>query len=172
MCKQYFLMGLISCLLVSCQLTKRPFAFFKKSATVGIFYSDNEIDNLIETAKNYQGIKYKNGGTDETGMDCSGLLFRVYADQNFMIPRPTYQQALFGLPVSIDNIQKGDWIFFKTNVAKSINHVGLVTKIVNSKEVYFFHSSTSKGVREDNLYTKYWFTAFEKVIRPYKNNSN
>lgn len=163
---------LFACLLVSCQLTKNSFRYFKKNTLVITNYSIKEIDALIETAKNYHGVIYRNGGTDEKGMDCSGLLFRVYSDQNFMIPRPTYQQELFGLPVSIDNIQKGDWVFFKTNGSKTINHVGLITKIVNQKEVYFIHASTSKGVREDNLFAKYWFTSFEKVIRPYKNNSN
>lgn len=149
-------------------MTRKTITFFRKSNPEFTNYSMREIDNLIESAKNYQGITYRNGGTDEKGMDCSGLLFRVYSDQNFMIPRPTYQQELFGLPVSIDKIQKGDWVFFKTNGSKSINHVGLITNIVNPKEVYFIHASTSKGVREDNIYSKYWFASFEKVIRPYK----
>ena len=105
-------------------------------------------------------------------MDCSGLLFRVYSDQNYIIPRVTTQQAEFGLPVSMDVIAQGDWLFFKTSGSENINHVGLVTKVQGPNEVLFIHSSTSKGVREDNLYNNYWFKAFQKVIRPYKNNSN
>ncbi len=135
-------------------------------------YTNREILNLIETAKTYQGVVYRFGGTDEQGMDCSGLLFRVYSDQNFTIPRVSTQQAEFGLPVSLDAISQGDWLFFKTNGSENINHVGLVTKVQGPKEVLFIHSSTSKGVREDNLYNNYWFKAFQKVIRPYKNNSN
>lgn len=135
-------------------------------------FTDKEISNLIDAAKDYKGVPYKIGGTDESGMDCSGLLFRVYADQNYMIPRPSYQQALFGLPVSIDAIKVGDWIFFKTNGSLNINHVGLVTNVLSTKDVRFIHASTSKGVREDNLFSKYWFNVFVKVIRPYKNNSN
>jgi cell wall-associated NlpC family hydrolase len=135
-------------------------------------FSDKEIFNLIEAAQGYKGVVYKFGGTDEIGMDCSGLLFRIYSDYNYLIPRSSNQQALFGLPVSMDAIQAGDWIFFKTNGSASINHVGLVTKVIYPNEVFFIHASTSKGVREDNLFSKYWFDAFDKVIRPYKNISN
>jgi cell wall-associated NlpC family hydrolase len=84
----------------------------------------------------------------------------------------TTQQAEFGLPVSMEVIAQGDWLFFKTSGSENINHVGLVTKVQGPKEVLFIHSSTTKGVREDNLYNNYWLKAFQKVIRPYKNNSN
>ncbi len=135
-------------------------------------FTNREIDNLVEVAKSYQGVEYRYGGSDVEGMDCSGLLFRVYSDQNYIIPRVTTQQAEFGLPVSMEVIAQGDWLFFKTSGSENINHVGLVTKVQGPKDVLFIHSSTSKGVREDNLYNNYWFKAFQKVIRPYKNNSN
>lgn len=157
----------------SCQLVRRVGSnIFNQQHSVDANYTEKEIDKLIESARFYNGVIYKNGGADETGMDCSGLLFRVYTDQNFMIPRPSYQQAMFGLPISIDAIIEGDWIFFKTNGSKTINHVGLVTKVKKPEVVLFIHASTSKGVREDNLYAKYWLNNFDKVIRPYKNNSN
>jgi cell wall-associated NlpC family hydrolase len=157
----------------SCQLIRRVGArLFIPKQQVDANYTTKEIEKLIESAQFYKGVVYKNGGSDESGMDCSGLLFRVYTDQNFLIPRPSYQQAMFGLPVSINSILVGDWIFFKTNGSKTINHVGLVTKVNHAQEVLFIHASTSKGVREDNLFSKYWFNSFDKVIRPYKNNSN
>ncbi len=154
-----------SCRLVS-RLNTRLFGQYTSQ------YSNQDVENLLETAKTYQGVAYRPGGADVQGMDCSGLLFRIYSDQNYLIPRVTIQQAAFGLPVSIDRIAKGDWVFFKTNGSGNINHVGLVTKVEGPKQVLFMHASTSKGVREDNLFSNYWFKAFEKVIRPYKNNSN
>ncbi len=157
----------------SCQLIRQARqSIFNRNSNVASNFSEREISNLIDAAKDYKGVVYKSGGTDVTGMDCSGLLYRVYADQNYLIPRPSYQQALFGLPVGLDSIKNGDWIFFKTNGSSNINHVGLVTKVISPKEVLFIHASTSKGVREDNLFSIYWFNVFVKVIRPYKNNSN
>lgn len=132
----------------------------------------NEINSLNEYAKSFQGVAYKNGGVDRSGMDCSGLLFRIYADSKYLIPRLTHQQASYGIDQTLNSINVGDWVFFKTNRSSIINHVGLVTKVVRKNEVIFIHSSTSKGVREDNLFAKYWFDSFVKVIRPYKNISN
>ena len=156
----------------SCQLTRRVGNLFSANHGVEAIYSSKEINNLIETAFDYQGVPYRNGGTDEKGMDCSGFLFRVYADNNLLIPRPTSQQALFGASVELADIREGDWLFFKTNGAATINHVGLVTKIKSADAVYFIHASTSKGVREDLLQSKYWLKAYVKSLRPYKNNSN
>jgi cell wall-associated NlpC family hydrolase len=159
-------------LVASCQLTRRVSHLFSNNSANISNYSNKEIDNLIETAFDYQGVPYRNGGTDEMGMDCSGFLYRVYADNNLLIPRPTVQQVLFGMPVSLIDTQVGDWVFFKTNGAATINHVGLVTKIKSADAIYFIHASTSKGVREDLLQSKYWMKAYVKSLRPYKNNSN
>lgn len=159
-------------MLESCQLTRRVGHFFSANHGVEAIYSAKEISNLIETAFLYQGVPYRNGGTDENGMDCSGFLFRVYADNNLLIPRPTSQQVLFGASVDLNDIRLGDWLFFKTNNARTINHVGLVTKIKSADAIYFIHASTSKGVREDILQNKYWMKAYVKSLRPYKNNSN
>jgi cell wall-associated NlpC family hydrolase len=159
-------------ILESCQLTRRVGHLFSAKEGVETIYSSKEINNLVETAFHYQGVPYRNGGTNEKGMDCSGLLYRVYADNNLMIPRPTFQQALFGAPVAVADIRVGDWLFFKTNNASNINHVGLVTKIKSHDTIYFIHASTSKGVREDILQNKYWMKAYVKSLRPYKNNSN
>ncbi len=154
----------------SCRLISRINHTFSKKVVSS--YSDREIENLLLAAQSYQGVTYRLGGIDEKGMDCSGLLFRIYSDENYIIPRVTSQQAEFGLPISLDAIQKGDWLFFRTNGSENTNHVGLVTKVQGSRDVSFIHASTSKGVREDNLFSNYWFNVFEKVIRPYKNNSN
>jgi cell wall-associated NlpC family hydrolase len=81
-------------------------------------------------------------------------------------------QSQFGLPVSKNNIQRGDWVLFKTNGSLSINHIGLVLRVNGDHDVQFLHASTSRGVRSDQLYTNYWLKAYVKAIRPYKNNIN
>ena len=172
MFKRFLFVVGITILVSSCQLTRRINHLFSENSASTSSYSHKEINNLSETAFEYQGVPYKNGGTDEKGMDCSGYLFRIYADNNLLIPRPTVQQVLFGRPIGLQDTQVGDWVFFKTNDATTINHVGLVTKIKSEGAIYFIHASTSKGVREDLLQSKYWFKAYVKSLRPYKNNSN
>ncbi|RVU26759.1 NlpC/P60 family protein [Sandaracinomonas limnophila] len=132
-------------------------------------YSFREINSIIDRLKTFTGVPYKTGGIDENGMDCSGLLYTSYKLEGFEIPRLSKDQSNFGLPVSIDQITIGDWIFFKTNGSTIINHAGIVTKNKGGFDITFIHSSTSKGVREDNLTNKFWNKSFVKVIRPFKN---
>jgi len=114
----------------------------------------------------YLGVPYRIGGTDKNGLDCSGLLFAMYESNSFQIPRTTSQQLEFGFPVSVNQIQRGDWVFF-SNQSGIINHVGIVSNI-KKDSILFLHASTSKGVREDELLKGYWYNSFVKVIRPFK----
>ncbi|MCZ2474148.1 C40 family peptidase [Aquirufa ecclesiirivi] len=157
-------------LVSSCSVWKKTIRFLGlANPPIEANYTIREIDQLIHSGLSYQGVPYRTGGIDRKGMDCSGLLFRMYADQHFQIPRLSKDQAQFGLPISIQEAQVGDWIFFATSQTKVINHSGIISRIKSANEVYFLHSSTSKGVREDNLYTKYWLGSFVKLIRPFKN---
>jgi cell wall-associated NlpC family hydrolase len=159
-------------LFVGCQSIRNVRSFFESNSSLAGQFTTNEIDELVKSAIRYQGVPYAGGGSNENGMDCSGLLFRVYVDNNYSIPRSSVQQALFGLSIPMNKIQKGDWLFFRTNGSSSINHIGLVIQVNGDQDVQFMHSSTSKGVRSDQFYANYWFKAFDKAIRPFKNNSN
>jgi probable lipoprotein NlpC len=132
-------------------------------------YNQRTISEVISLARSYTGVPYRSGGTDGNGMDCSGLLFCVYSQVGFKIPRISWQQAEVGQEISIDEIRSGDWVFFVTNKGgtSSINHAGLVTEKRSNKEVIFIHSSSSKGIKEDNLFSKYWMSCFAKASRPF-----
>lgn len=130
-------------------------------------FSNQENEAIIEASKQFIGIPYRNGGTDLDGMDCSGFLFSLYAGNSFLIPRTTGLQVEFGYVVEKSLIEKGDWVFFKTNGSTQINHVGLVTQI-NPNKVIFIHASSSKGIREDDLNQSYWAQSFVQALRPFK----
>lgn len=123
---------------------------------------------VIKTSKKMIGVPYKWGGEDPSGMDCSGLLFYSYGQYNFQIPRVTSQQANFGKSLPIRRAKIGDWIMFATEGSKSINHVGIVVDKLEKKNLDFIHSSSSKGVRIDNITNSYWNKAYVKVVRPTK----
>ena len=132
-------------------------------------YNSRTIDGMISLARSYTGVPYRLGGTDGNGMDCSGLLYCVYGQYGFKIPRISWQQSEIGREISIDDLRVGDWVFFVTNKGGTshINHAGLVTECRNDKEVLFIHSSSSKGIKEDNLFSKYWMSCFAKATRPF-----
>jgi len=122
------------------------------------------VNNLIEKATDNIGVRYKAGGTTKSGFDCSGLVYTTFESENIKLPRPSYEQAKVGKIIKFSDAQKGDLIFFKTNGSKQINHVGLITE-VNSNEIKFVHSSTSKGVIISSTKEPYYQNSFVQVNR-------
>jgi probable lipoprotein NlpC len=162
MFKRLLIFSLLLLFMDSCSFVKR---IFHRSGSS--YYSTSEIKSIIKVAKKFKGVPYRTGGNNEKGMDCSGLLYRAYAENDFSIPRISSDQAKFGEEVKLKNVQLGDWVFFATGKIGLINHVGLVTK--DRPSISFIHASTSYGVREDNLFQKFWLDRIVKIIRPYKN---
>jgi probable lipoprotein NlpC len=121
-------------------------------------------NKIIESARNYTGVPYKIGGNDFKGIDCSGLLCNVFKENGVTLPRISWQQSEVFPAIRIEDVRKGDLVFFVTG-GKFISHAGIITEIKSKEEIMFIHASSSKGVREDNLYTKYWWERLAKVTR-------
>ena len=111
-------------------------------------YNARTIDEIVTLARSFKGVPYRSGGTDGKGMDCSGLLYCVYGQYGFKIPRISWQQSEVGSEISIDELRAGDWVFFVTNKGGtgSINHTGIITEFRNKKEVLFIHSSSTSNI--------------------------
>lgn len=125
---------------------------------------NSKVDQIIETALNYTGVRYKYGGETKKGMDCSGLIFVALTTNDISFPRVSYQMANEGKRIKIKEVQKGDLLFFKTSKrGKNINHVGLVVSV--DDEIKFIHSTTSRGVIVSSLGEGYWNSAFVKATR-------
>lgn len=123
------------------------------------------INNIIDNAKDYIGVKYKTGGTTKSGMDCSGLVSTAFAEEDINLPRISRDMALEGEWVDLKDVREGDLVFFATRKnSRVINHVGIVT---DSRVGYvkFIHSTTSLGVIESELSEKYWYFAFVQARR-------
>ena len=162
MYKRLFIFGLVIVFLDSCSFVKRMFHRPGSS-----YYSSTEIKNIIKEAKRFKGVPYRTGGMDKKGMDCSGLLFKAYASNNFSIPRVSSDQVKFGEEIRLKDVQLGDWVFFATGQVGLISHVGLIIK--EKPDIVFIHASTKNGVREDRLSQKYYKDRLVKIIRPFKN---
>jgi len=129
-----------------------------------------EIPKIVEVARTYSGTPYRSGGNDKNGIDCSGLICSVYSEIGVKVPRISWQQSEFGSEVSdIQSIKPGDWVFFVPEAGKEgyVSHAGIVTDVRNNEEIIFIHASTSRGVREDNLFSTYFKGRFVKAMRPF-----
>ncbi len=122
-------------------------------------------DRIINTALSYSGVKYKYGGTSVKGMDCSGLLYVSFAEHEIDLPRTSHLMADEGKRIRIEEVTKGDLLFFKTSSrGKRINHVGLVVS-VKDNDIRFIHATTSRGVVVSSLREGFWNYAFVKATR-------
>jgi probable lipoprotein NlpC len=129
-------------------------------------FDNKSVRDIINTARDYTGTPYKYGGTSRSGMDCSGLVTVAFNSANLKLPRVSADMAKVGREVSMRDLRQGDLVFFITGKEDKISHVGIVTEVKSKNEIYFIHAADS-GVKEDNLFTKYYQKTFAKAMRPF-----
>ncbi|MCX7715685.1 MAG: SH3 domain-containing protein [Clostridia bacterium] len=78
---------------------------------------------LVSQAEKYIGVKYVYGGSSPSGFDCSGLVQYACRQVGISVGRSSRDQFNDGVPVSRDDLQPGDLVFFAKN--GSISHVGI-----------------------------------------------
>jgi len=143
------------------------FVFYACSSSKKTIYNSKKritkADRIIASALQFKGVKYKFGGATRKGMDCSGLVYVAFGEENIQLPRISRNMAKKGRKIALSKVTKGDLVFFKiSRNSNQINHVGLVTAIRNG-QVFFIHSTTSKGVIVSSLSEKYWKNNFVKA---------
>lgn len=124
-----------------------------------------QAEYIIDYAKKFEGVRYKWGGTTESGMDCSGLVFESFRANDIVLPRISRDMAKKGDKIQLKKVLKGDLLFFKTgNRRNTINHVGLIVDI-RDNDIKFIHATSSKGVIISGLNETYWLKAFYEARR-------
>lgn len=125
--------------------------------------NSNKQDKVVDVALSYLGVPYKYGGTNKRGMDCSGLIFTSYQTVGKQVPRTSRDLASKGRHISLRKVNPGDILCFSAKRTGRIDHVGMVTD-VRGTLIKFVHSTSSRGVRVDNLDDKYWNARFVKAV--------
>jgi cell wall-associated NlpC family hydrolase len=75
---------------------------------------------VVGVALGEVGTPYVWGGASPGGFDCSGLVMWAYAQVGVSLPHSTYALYAMGVPVSQDQLQPGDLVFFD-----GVGHVGI-----------------------------------------------
>ena len=82
-------------------------------------------DDIVARARTYLGVPYVFAGTDRSGIDCSGLVQRVYKDLGISLPRLSWDQAKQGTEVpSLAQARPGDVLAFGDPVHHVAVYVG------------------------------------------------
>ncbi len=79
-----------------------------------------EYGGVVGVAMQYLGVPYVWGGMGPEGFDCSGLISYVYAQVGVSLPHHAASQFNYGTPVSRDQLQPGDLVFFD-----GLGHAGI-----------------------------------------------
>jgi lipoprotein Spr len=115
---------------------------------------------LYQFVDEWIGVPYKYGGKTKDGIDCSdftSVLCKTVYNKTVEVPATKIYSVC--KPISMNEIQEGDLIFFKIESEK-ISHVGVYLQ--NNK---FIHASTKKGVIINDLNEAYYKKYFYKAAR-------
>jgi len=129
--------------------------------------SSIEKQTLIQDAKYFKGGKYVWGGTSPDGFDCSGYVQYLYRKHHIILPRTALAQSNMGQEVRLNELQKGDLLFFLTDKSRGIpiTHVGIY--LGNGE---FIHAaSKKKGIIISPLFSGHYadtFVSARRVINP------
>lgn len=132
-----------------------------------LFMSENSFalpDLIISTAVDHIGTRYRMGGTSASGFDCSGLVYVSFREHNVSLPRSSFEMSKYGQKIKDSEAQRGDLIFFSTGRSKRVNHVGIVTEVLED-EIKFVHASVQLGVIVSSTKEPYYKKSYVKVAR-------
>lgn len=118
---------------------------------------------VVNTAYDYLGSRYRYGSTGPRSFDCSGLVYFIYNQHDVSLGRTTSQQAQSGRRISVKQAAPGDLVFF--GKGRKMQHVGVVVSHQNGK-LKMIHSSTSRGVVVEEVYSSpYWSQRLKFAVR-------
>lgn len=108
---------------------------------------------LVEFIDGWYGTRYRYGGNDKSGVDCSGFSTAFIGFLfHFAIPRTSSEQYKQSKRIKKSELEEGDLVFFYTRGRRhGVSHVGIYLR--NNK---FVHASTSSGVVINDLDDEYY----------------
>ncbi len=108
-------------------------------------------DSIIDFAKTFIGTPYKYGSVAVSSFDCSGYISYVFTKFGLELPHCSSCMSSLGETISLDEVQKGDLLFFKGRNSSSskVGHVSLVVG-VDEDSIMMIHAS-SRGVVVDDF---------------------
>lgn len=108
--------------------------------------------NLATELRPFLNSPYKYGGESPAGVDCSGLVKRVFENGfNIFLPHKASYQYDLGQSILRPRLFAGDLVFFYGKNRRDIGHVGIYLG-----QNQFIHSMIRRGVVISNLDEGYW----------------
>jgi len=139
---------------------KRQAALARASSPAG------RIDKMISAAKKQLGDSYVLGKSGPDSFDCSGLVVYCLRQANVYTRRLNAaglsKTSSWTKVSDLDNVKRGDLLFFKSDDSSSIGHVGIY---IGGGEMIDASSANGKVVRR-SAKSSYWRRNFVVARRP------
>ena len=144
----------------STPLEKRAGSYQLKSTTLAKQSPHKSIiHKLYHQHQEWEGVRYRLGGLNKNGIDCSGFVYLTYKSKmGLRLPRTTRQQSRLGKEIQKHELNAGDLVFFRTGPTSK--HVGIYLE-----KNKFLHVSQKKGVTISRLDNVYWNAKYWKSVR-------
>lgn len=144
--KKYLIFLFFSVILASCGTRKHAVKPELKAAKAADAMAALSSRDLYRFITEWSGVKYKLGGMDKNGIDCSGFALLLEKDiYGLNLPRRSRDQAEVIRERKKSDLKEGDLIFFSFG-GNEVDHVGVY---LNNN--FFVHASTTRGVVVDDL---------------------
>lgn len=125
----------------------------KSEKQISLAKNDTELNRIY---RHWAGTRYRLGGTDRRGIDCSAFMQEIFTEvYGLSLPRSTAEQKEVGKKINKNELKQGDLVFFRKN-----KHVGIY--LGNGK---FMHASTSQGVTISSMNEQYWARTYTQSRR-------
>ena len=138
----------------------------KQAALARASSAEGRIDKLINAAKKQLGDPYILGKSGPDTFDCSGLVVYCLRSANVYTRRLNAaglsKTTSWTKVSSLDNVKRGDLLFFKSDDSSGIGHVGIY---IGGGEMIDASSANGKVVRR-GAKTSYWRRNFVVARRP------
>jgi hypothetical protein len=125
-----------------------------------------KIDSIIDFGKSFLNKPYKYKGPSSWAMDCSGYIAFIFSKFGFKMPHSAISIGTIVKNLKIEEIRKGDLLFFKGRNVKSnsIGHVSMVVEVINGK-IKMMHSCSRGIIIEEYDKIAYYTQRFIKAGR-------
>lgn len=105
----------------------------------------------LDVAREMVGVRYRYGGSDPSGFDCSGLVHYSFQKAGVSLPRTSQDIFRSARLVAPHERQPGDLVFF-TISSNKVSHVGIYV----DRNRFIHAPSSGKGVGYASLENPYW----------------
>lgn len=158
MIKKLLLVMVACCILTACGSKKYTARSPSTAAAAAEAMANLKNKSLYNFITDWAGVRYKLGGLDKSGIDCSGFALllkkKIYGEE---LPRRSRDQAAIVENKNFGQLKEGDLIFFSFG-GNDVDHVG-----VYLNENFFVHASTNRGVVVDDINIAVYQKAFVKA---------